>query len=65
MGLLLDIVPNHMCIAGDTTGAGWTCWRTAPARTTPASSTRLRPPKPELVGRVLLPVLPKQYGHGL
>ena len=40
MGLLADMVPNHMGVAGrPTTRGGWTCWRTARRRRTPTAST--------------------------
>jgi (1->4)-alpha-D-glucan 1-alpha-D-glucosylmutase len=66
LGLLLDIVPNHMCIAGDTNRRWLDVLENGPS----SPDARFfdidwRPPKPELVGRVLLPVLPKQYGQAL
>jgi (1->4)-alpha-D-glucan 1-alpha-D-glucosylmutase len=66
MGLLLDIVPNHMCIAGDANRRWMDVLENGPS----SPDARFfdidwRPPKPELVGRVLLPVLPKQYGQAL
>ena len=58
--------PTTCASPGTPTGAGWTCWRTAPARPTPASSTSTGGrPSPSWSGRVLLPVLPKQYGQAL
>jgi (1->4)-alpha-D-glucan 1-alpha-D-glucosylmutase len=64
MGIVLDIVPNHMCIADD---ANWR-WRDVLENGPSALSARFfdidwRPPKPELTGRVLLPILPDQFGR--
>ena len=64
MGFLLDIVPNHMCVAVD---ANWR-WRDVLENGPSSSSARFfdidwRPPKAELLGRVLLPVLPDQFGR--
>lgn len=64
MGLLLDIVPNHMCIADD---ANWR-FRDVLENGPSAASAKFfdvdwRPPKPELAGRVLLPILPDQFGR--
>jgi (1->4)-alpha-D-glucan 1-alpha-D-glucosylmutase len=66
MGLLLDIVPNHMCVAGDTNRL----WLDLLENGRSAASERFfdidwNPPKPELVGRVLLPILPDQFGRVL
>jgi (1->4)-alpha-D-glucan 1-alpha-D-glucosylmutase len=63
MGLLLDVVPNHMCVADD---ANWR-WRDVLENGPSAPSASFfdidwRPPKPELAGRVLLPILPDQFG---
>ena len=66
LGVLLDVVPNHMCIAGD-----WN-WRWLDVLENGPSSPAARffdidwrPPKPELLGKVLLPVLGEQYGRVL
>ncbi len=66
MGLLLDVVPNHMCIAGHLNGRWLDVLENGPS----ALSARFfdvdwRPPKPELSGKVLLPVLGDQYGRVL
>ncbi|HMJ51408.1 MAG TPA: malto-oligosyltrehalose synthase [Polyangiaceae bacterium] len=63
MGILLDVVPNHMCVADD---ANWR-WGDVLENGPSAPSARFfdidwRPPKPELAGRVLLPILPDQFG---
>jgi (1->4)-alpha-D-glucan 1-alpha-D-glucosylmutase len=64
MGIVLDIVPNHMCIADD---ANWR-WRDVLENGPAAASARFfdidwRPPKRELALRVLLPILPDQFGR--
>ena len=63
MGLLLDIVPNHMCVA-DEANLFW-----ADVLENGPSSPYARyfdidwsPPTPELAGKVLLPILGDQYG---
>ena len=66
MGHLLDIVPNHMGIAGganawwmDVLENGWS------SPYAPYFDVDWRPRKPELEGKVLLPVLGDQYGRVL
>ena len=64
MGILLDVVPNHMCVADDANHRWLDVLENGPA----AASARFfdidwRPPKPELAGRVLLPILPDQFGR--
>ena len=66
MGLLLDVVPNHMCIA--TSDNHW--WndvlengRSSPYA--PFFDIDWHPPKSELAEKVLLPVLGQQYGRVL
>jgi len=66
MGHLLDIVPNHMGIAGganawwmDVLENGWS------SPCAPFFDVDWRPRKPELEGKVLLPVLGDQYGRVL
>jgi (1->4)-alpha-D-glucan 1-alpha-D-glucosylmutase len=66
MGVLLDVVPNHMCIA---TSDNWR-WRDVLENGPSSAEARFfdvdwRPPKPELAGKVLLPVLGEQYGRML
>ncbi|HMI82772.1 MAG TPA: malto-oligosyltrehalose synthase, partial [Polyangiaceae bacterium] len=63
MGILLDVVPNHMCVADD---GNWR-WMDVLENGPSALSSRFfdidwRPPKAELAGRVLLPILPDQFG---
>jgi (1->4)-alpha-D-glucan 1-alpha-D-glucosylmutase len=63
IGVILDIVPNHMGIVGDSNP-----WWTDVLENGPASpyarffDIDWVPAKPELYGKVLLPVLPDQYG---
>jgi (1->4)-alpha-D-glucan 1-alpha-D-glucosylmutase len=66
LGVLLDVVPNHMCIAGHWNWRWLDVLENGPS----AESARFfdidwRPPKPELNGKVLLPVLGEQYGRVL
>jgi (1->4)-alpha-D-glucan 1-alpha-D-glucosylmutase len=66
MGLILDVVPNHMRIAGS--GNRW--WNDV-LENGPSSpyaqffDIDWRPPKPDLAGKTLLPMLGDQYGHAL
>ncbi len=66
LGVILDIVPNHMCIAGDQ-NLRWLDvledGRSSPSAT--HFDIDWDPPKPELVGKVLLPFLGEQYGRVL
>jgi (1->4)-alpha-D-glucan 1-alpha-D-glucosylmutase len=66
MGVVLDVVPNHMCVAGD----GNQLWMDVleSGRHSPSAAhfdIDWDPPKAELVGKVLLPFLGEQYGHVL
>ena len=66
LGVVVDVVPNHMCIAGDTNLK----WMDVleDGRDSPSAAhfdIDWEPPKPELVGKVLLPFLGEQYGHVL
>jgi (1->4)-alpha-D-glucan 1-alpha-D-glucosylmutase len=66
MGLILDVVPNHMSIAGS--GNRW--WNDV-LENGPSSpyaqffDIDWRPPKPDLAGKALLPMLGDQYGRVL
>jgi (1->4)-alpha-D-glucan 1-alpha-D-glucosylmutase len=66
MGILLDVVPNHMSVAG-----GENAWWQDVLENGPSSpfarsfDVDWTPPKAELHGRVLLPVLGDQYGRVL
>jgi (1->4)-alpha-D-glucan 1-alpha-D-glucosylmutase len=64
MGLLLDVVPNHMCIASADNWRWWDVLSNGPS----SSYARFfdvdwQPPKTELAGKVLLPMLGEQYGR--
>lgn len=66
MGLLMDIVPNHMCVA--TNDNAW--WNDVLENGPSSPYARYfdidwRPPKSELRDKVLLPVLGNQYGKVL
>src|SRR3984893_4490908 len=66
MGIILDIVPNHMGVAGDANPWWLDVLENGP-RSPRASFFDIEwdPPKPELRNKVLLPVLPNQYGEVL
>ncbi|HSL24307.1 MAG TPA: malto-oligosyltrehalose synthase [Vicinamibacterales bacterium] len=66
MGIVLDCVPNHMGI--DPVSNPW--WRDVLENGQCSAYARFfdidwNPLKPELQGRVLLPILGRQYGHAL
>jgi (1->4)-alpha-D-glucan 1-alpha-D-glucosylmutase len=66
LGIILDVVPNHMCIAGDQN----LLWLDVleDGRGSPTAAyfdIDWDPPKAELVGKVLLPFLSEQYGRVL
>jgi (1->4)-alpha-D-glucan 1-alpha-D-glucosylmutase len=66
LGLILDVVPNHMGIAGDANP--WWLDVLENGRASPRAAffdIDWTPFKPELRDRVLLPVLPDQYGRVL
>jgi (1->4)-alpha-D-glucan 1-alpha-D-glucosylmutase len=66
MGLLLDIVPNHMCVSHPSNAYWWDVLENGPS--SPFAryfDIDWRPPKEELAGKVLLPVLGDQYGRVL
>lgn len=66
MGLIVDVVPNHMCIAGSSNN-----WWNDVLENGPSSpyaqffDIAWRPPKPDLADKALLPMLGAQYGHVL
>jgi (1->4)-alpha-D-glucan 1-alpha-D-glucosylmutase len=66
MGLILDVVPNHMCIA-----YGANQWWNDVLENGPSSpyarffDIDWLPPKPDLAEKVLLPMLGEQYGRAL
>lgn len=66
MGVILDIVPNHMGVAGDSNPWWMDVLENGPS--SPRASffdIEWAPPKAELRDKVLLPVLPDQYGKVL
>src|SRR6266536_5113181 len=66
LGIILDIVPNHMGIAGDANPWWMDVLENGPS--SPRASffdIEWAPPKAELRNKVLLPVLPDQYGQVL
>jgi (1->4)-alpha-D-glucan 1-alpha-D-glucosylmutase len=66
MGLIMDVVPNHMCIASS--GNHWWNDVLENGRSSPYAAffdIDWHPPKTELHEKVLLPVLGEQYGRVL
>jgi (1->4)-alpha-D-glucan 1-alpha-D-glucosylmutase len=66
VGVILDIVPNHMGVAGDSNPWWMDVLENGPS--SPKAGffdIEWAPPKPELRNKVLLPVLPDQYGRVL
>ncbi len=66
MGLILDVVPNHMCITDPSNVWWWDVLENGPG--SPYAGffdIDWNPPKEELVNKVLLPVLGDQYGRVL
>ncbi|HEY2900092.1 MAG TPA: malto-oligosyltrehalose synthase, partial [Polyangia bacterium] len=66
MGLIVDVVPNHMCISD----AANTRWQDVLENGPGAAANEFfdidwGPPKPELAGKVLLPILGEQFGREL
>ena len=66
MGLLMDVVPNHMCIASSANRL----WQDVLENGRSSPYARFfdidwHPPKPELAEKVLLPFLGEQYGRVL
>jgi (1->4)-alpha-D-glucan 1-alpha-D-glucosylmutase len=66
LGIVLDLVPNHMGIAGDANPWWMDVLENGPSspRAT-VFDVDWTPPKPELRNKILLPVLPDQYGRVL
>ncbi|MGH7316623.1 MAG: alpha-amylase family glycosyl hydrolase [Candidatus Rokuibacteriota bacterium] len=66
LGLIIDLVPNHMGIARNR-NRWWldVLENGAPSRHAHAFDIDWKPAKPELSGKVLLPVLGDQYGNVL
>ncbi|HEY4184242.1 MAG TPA: malto-oligosyltrehalose synthase [Polyangia bacterium] len=66
MGIIADLVPNHMCIA-DAANARWydVMEDGEASASTDFFDIDWGPPKAELAGKVLLPVLGEQFGREL
>ena len=63
MGLVVDVVPNHMCITHPSNVWWWDVLENGPS--SPYSrhfDIDWNPPKAELANKVLLPFLPDQFG---
>jgi (1->4)-alpha-D-glucan 1-alpha-D-glucosylmutase len=66
MGVLLDIVPNHMAIAGRANAWWWDVLENGPASIYAGYfDVDWDPPDSKLRNRVLLPILPDHYGRVL
>ena len=66
MGLIADVVPNHMCISHPSNVLWWDVLENGPS--SPFArffDIEWHPPKAELADKVLLPVLGDQYGRVL
>jgi (1->4)-alpha-D-glucan 1-alpha-D-glucosylmutase len=66
MGLIVDVVPNHMCISHASNRWWWDVLENGPS--SPFArffDIEWHPPKAELDNKVLLPVLGDQYGRAL
>jgi (1->4)-alpha-D-glucan 1-alpha-D-glucosylmutase len=66
MGLIVDVVPNHMCISHPSNLWWWDVLENGPS--SPFArffDIEWHPPKAELANKVLLPVLGDQYGRAL
>jgi (1->4)-alpha-D-glucan 1-alpha-D-glucosylmutase len=66
MGLIVDVVPNHMCISHPSNRWWWDVLENGPS--SPFArffDIEWHPPKAELANKVLLPVLGDQYGRAL
>ncbi len=66
MGLIADVVPNHMCVTHSSNGWWWDVLENGPS--SPFAhffDIDWEPPKQELVNKVLLPVLGDQFGRAL
>jgi (1->4)-alpha-D-glucan 1-alpha-D-glucosylmutase len=66
MGLIVDVVPNHMCVSHPSNRWWWDVLENGPS--SPFArffDIEWHPPKDELANKVLLPVLGDQYGRVL
>ncbi len=63
MGLVVDVVPNHMCITHPSNLWWWDVLENGPSSDYSSYfDIDWNPPKPELANKVLLPFLPDQFG---
>jgi len=63
MGLVVDVVPNHMCITHPSNLWWWDVLENGPSSDySTYFDIDWNPPKPELANKVLLPFLPDQFG---
>src|SRR5260370_6253045 len=63
MGLIADVVPNHMCISHPSNRWWWDVLENGPSSPYDRFfDIEWHPPKAELANKVLLPVLGDQYG---
>src|SRR5579872_5963635 len=66
MGLIADVVPNHMCISHPSNRWWWDVLENGPSSPfARVFDIEWHPPKAELANKVLLPVLGDQYGRAL
>ena len=66
MGLIVDVVPNHMCVTHPSNKWWWDVLENGPgSRFSRYFDIDWNPPKEELTHKVLLPVLPDQFGRAL
>ena len=66
MGLVVDVVPNHMCITHPSNLWWWDVLENGPSSDYSRHfDIDWNPPKPELANKVLLPFLPDQFGSVL
>jgi (1->4)-alpha-D-glucan 1-alpha-D-glucosylmutase len=66
MGLIVDIVPNHMCVTHPSNTWWWDVLENGPgSQFSRYFDIDWNPPKEELTNKVLLPVLPDQFGRVL
>jgi len=66
MGLIVDVVPNHMCVTHPSNTWWWDVLENGPgSQFSRYFDIDWNPPKAELTNKVLLPVLPDQFGRAL
>ena len=66
MGLIVDVVPNHMCVTHPSNTWWWDVLENGPgSQFSRYFDIDWNPPKAELTNKVLLPVLPEQFGRAL